>query len=486
MSERASQALPQGRAPWIDLFRGGRAFFTILVVLSALVQALQMLVIAIIMPTVVADIGGAAYFTWPAMLYTVGGIVGSVCVGRIWLWVGPRMGYMIASTLFLLGTVSSALAPDMAVLVIARTFQGFAGGLVMSGTLAFVGTVYDARLRTRVLALSQGIWTTSHLMGPVVGGLFAQIGWWRGSFWVAVPIILIFMAICWWKVPADLGDDEKSLPGRNAIPLGRIVTLSIGVFCLALAGPVSELAMRVGLLTAAAAILVAVFLRDRQSMNPMFPVDGWSLRSAVGLALWVLFLTGAVQNSITLFLPLLLQVVHKVTPLFINFVTIIISMGWTIGAFASSGLTGARERFVLWFGPVLMICALVVIVAMAEQSNLSVFAVAAFFMGFGTGIHNVHLVARTLQNARPGEEKLTASGIQSGRQLGTAFGAAVAGVLANVAGLTDVTDPAIVGHAVSFIYTANLVPLGFAAICMVVFSRIGTKTLIPAAAVGAE
>jgi MFS family permease len=483
MSAAASQALDQERAPWIELLRGGRAFFTILVVLSALVQALQMLVIAIIMPTVVADIGGAAYFTWPAMLYTVGAIVGSVCVGRVWMWVGPRAGYLVAGGLYLIGTISSAFAPDMAVLVIARTVQGFAGGLVMSGTLAFIGTVYDERLRPRALALSQVTWTTSHLMGPLVGGVFAQIGWWRGSFWVAVPMILIFMAICWWKVPKDLGE-EKPI-GAGAIPLGRLGILGLGVFCLAMAGPVTDLAARAGLIAGAAAILIAVFHRDRSASNPLFPVDAWSLRSAVGLAIWVLFLTGAVQNSITLFLPLLLQVVHKVTPLFINFVTIVISAGWTVGAIATSGFTGTRERFVLWFGPMLMIAALCVIVALAEQPYLGVLTAAAFAMGFGIGIHNILLVSRTLQNARPGEEKLTASAIQSCRSLGTAFGAAVAGVLANVAGLTDVTDPAIVGHAVSFIYSADLIPLVFAAICMVVFSRIATRPLVAAAA-GAE
>jgi hypothetical protein len=35
-----------------------------------------MLVIAIIMPTIVRDIGGASFYTWAAMLYTIGAIVG--------------------------------------------------------------------------------------------------------------------------------------------------------------------------------------------------------------------------------------------------------------------------------------------------------------------------------------------------------------------------------------------------------------------------
>ena len=57
------------------------------------------------------------------------------------------------------------------------------------------------------------------------------------------------------------------------------------------------------------------------------------------------------QTAVTLFLPLLLQVVHGVSPLFINFVTIVISLGWSIGTFSVSGWSGARERIALWLGP---------------------------------------------------------------------------------------------------------------------------------------
>jgi hypothetical protein len=40
-------------------------------------NATQMLVIAIIMPTIVRDIGGARFYTWAAMLYRIGAIGGS-------------------------------------------------------------------------------------------------------------------------------------------------------------------------------------------------------------------------------------------------------------------------------------------------------------------------------------------------------------------------------------------------------------------------
>jgi hypothetical protein len=59
------------------------------------------------------------------------------------------------------------------------------------------------------------------------------------------------------------------------------------------------------------------------------------------------------QTSVTLFLPLLLQVVHGVSPIFINFVSIVISLGWSIGTFSVSGWSGARERVALFCGPLI-------------------------------------------------------------------------------------------------------------------------------------
>jgi hypothetical protein len=46
-------------------------------------NATQMLVIAIIMPTIVRDIGGASFYTWAAMLYTIGSIVGGASTAMV-------------------------------------------------------------------------------------------------------------------------------------------------------------------------------------------------------------------------------------------------------------------------------------------------------------------------------------------------------------------------------------------------------------------
>jgi MFS family permease len=474
MTENQPTAAEAGtpKAELADVFRDGRGPYAMLVVLGVALHALNILVIAIIMPTVVADIGGAAYYTWPSMAYTIGSIIGAACVGPVWAALGARKGYTASAMAFLIGTTASAVAPDMASLIAARTAQGLAGGLVIGGGMALVSGLFDADLRTRVLAMYQGTWMVAQLLGPVMGGVFAEIGWWRGSFWAMVPIILCLAAVAWFKLPDRLEFEAANKP-TGAFPLRRLVLLTGGVFCIAAAGPVDDMVLRAVLVAAATSLVWYTFHLDSLADNRLYPSHAMSVYSPVGLAFCILFLIGLVQTSVNLFLPLLLQVVHGVTPLLISFVSIVITMGWTIGTFAVSGWSGARERAALWVGPLLMIAGLGGMMLTAQTPALALLTLAAFVMGVGVGTHNVHLLARTMAAALKGEERITASAMPSIRSLGTAFGAALAGMLSTIAGLGDATEAQAVGNAVTFVYGFALLPLGLAAIFMFRLVRLG-------------
>ena len=128
-----AEAEPAAKAGWKELFREGQTVFSLLVLGGVALHALNVLIIAIVMPTVVADIGGASFYAWPAMLYTIGAIIGAASVGPMWNRVGPRLGYALSGVGFLIGTLGCALAPDMATLVAFRGVQGYASGLVAGG-----------------------------------------------------------------------------------------------------------------------------------------------------------------------------------------------------------------------------------------------------------------------------------------------------------------------------------------------------------------
>ncbi len=470
------------KGSWGEIFRNGLGFYSALVIGGIAMNATQMLVIAIIMPTIVHDIGGASFYTWAAMVYTIGSIVGGASTPMVWSGLGARRAYALAAGVFALGTLGCAMAPDIGSLIAARGVQGWAGGLVSGSGMALITGLYDARLRTRIIAVSQGTFTACHLSGPVVGGMFAAMHWWRGSFWMMAPLMLAFAGLAYWKIPDRLRLEGES--GRFAgVPFLRFGILAAGVLCVAASGSAPGFAPRILLVAAAVALVGLTFRIDRRAANNLFPRGALSFSAPIGLALWILALHGMTQTSVTLFLPLLLQVVHRVSPLVINFITIVISMGWTAATFTVSGWSGKRERLALLSGPAIATAGLASLTAVALLPGLALMALSAFVMGIGIGSYNVHLVARAMDSAAAEEQRSTAAALTSVRSIGTAFGAAIAGVVANVAGLGDATQPAAVGHAITAVYMFCCIPFGFAALLMFRFVRI---TLGKAAAMSAR
>src|SRR5436305_4463643 len=75
------------KGSWSEIFRHGLGLYSSLVIGGIAMNATQMLVIAIIMPTIVRDIGGASFYTWVALLYTICSYVG----GGVTVVVGLRL-----------------------------------------------------------------------------------------------------------------------------------------------------------------------------------------------------------------------------------------------------------------------------------------------------------------------------------------------------------------------------------------------------------
>ena len=257
------------KGSWSELFRNGLGLYSALVIGGIAMNATQMLVIAIIMPTIVRDIGGASFYTWAAMLYTIGAILGGASTATVWGHLGARRAYTLGAGVFALGTLGCALAPDIASLIAARGVQGWAGGLVSGSGMALITSLFDSRLRTRIIAISQGTFTACHLSGPIVGGMFAAMQWWRGSFWMMAPLMLAFAGLAYWKIPDRLS--REGIPSRAAaVPFLRLGTLTAGVLCVAASGSVAGSAPRVLLIAAAVTLVGLTFRLDRQATDNSF------------------------------------------------------------------------------------------------------------------------------------------------------------------------------------------------------------------------
>jgi hypothetical protein len=65
-------------ASWSALFRGRRLVYTLLLTLSIGVHAIGIHMLATVLPSIVADLGGTAFYAWATLLYTIASIIGTV------------------------------------------------------------------------------------------------------------------------------------------------------------------------------------------------------------------------------------------------------------------------------------------------------------------------------------------------------------------------------------------------------------------------
>jgi len=458
--------------PWIEVFSGKLGVYTLLLNLGILFFGIDNFLINTLMPSIVADIGGVAFYAWAMMLYLVGAISGAASYGPLRARLGGRRALALGGAVFCLGALGCSLAPAIGVLLVSRLFQGIGGGLILAGSMAFVSVLYDARLRKYAISVTNVTWIISAVLGPLQGGIFGELGWWRGAFFLYVPIGAAFLIGVLWKIPKSA---DQATAGARALrfPFWRVGLLGLGVLCVGTSGQVDSALLRVGLIVAAGLIVSYAFARDADAENRLFPTRPLSLSAPVGLAYWGHILVSAAYVAVSIYLPLVLTVLHGMAPLYVGFANGVMSIGWSIAAALVTGLHGRRERQVVIAGPICLMAGSVGLALVALfGGSLTWVILCAPLVGIGIGIFHVHMTARVMSAARAGEESITASSLSTIRSLGMAFGAALAGTVANVAGLQQVATPDTVREAVSWVYVFNVVPLLLAAIVTVRFFRV--------------
>jgi hypothetical protein len=437
---------------WSMLFEGRRAAHTLLLTLAVAVPATNVFIVGAILPSVVADIGGAEFYAWSITLYTVAAILGTASSGFLKATLGLRRGFMAGVLVFLVGSAGCALAPHMLILLGARTIQGGGGGALIALSFSMVGALYPEDLRPRILSTISGVWGVAALVGPTVGGVFAELGWWRGSFWVATPVVMVVMGLIWRSLPSD--PPEAQAPH---VPLLRLALLGMGVLCVAGSGQVTSVGLRLALIGSAGVWVVLAFRVDTRAAHRLFPSQPLALTNPVGIGLWIVFLFGVTSSQVSVFLPLVVQVLHGASPLVAGYFYVLRSLAWTAAALCTAGLQGRRVRTASLIGPLAVMGGVAGQAAVVVGGPLSLLGGFAVLTGVGYGLCYAHLNSWTITAARLGEEDRTASCIPTAQQLGIAFGAAAVGVEANAAGLAAGVSPSTVAAAATWVYGLSVV-----------------------------
>jgi MFS family permease len=395
-----------------------------------------------LMPSAVADIGGQRFYAWVTTVYLVASVVAATTVHALLTRMGPRWSYLLGLSVFGVGSLACAVAPTMEIMLVGRTVQGAAGGLLAGLGYAVINTALPSSLWTKASALVSAMWGVGTLVGPAAGGLFAQFGSWRWAFGVLV-ILTAAMAVLVPIVLPARGDAERDESVRITVPVWSLLLLGAAALSVSVAGIPHDVRGTAALLALGAA-LVAVFVYvDRRLPAAVLPPSTFGS----GPLKWIYLTLGVLMAAtmVAMYVPFFGQRLAHLTPVAAGFLGAGLAIGWTVGEISSASLRSGRViSWTVAVAPLVMATGLT-IAALTQFDDASIglvaaWAVALLITGTGVGIAWPHLSAWAMSCVDdPAEGPAAAAAINTVQLICGAFGAGLAGVVVNMTDTGDAT-----------------------------------------------
>jgi len=409
-------AEPSTREParWREVFAGARGRLTTgLLLLEALV-AMQILVVATVMPAVRDELGDLQLYGWTFSASGLGQFAAIPIAGHAMDRFGARRLLAVTLVVYTGGLALAALAPSMLVLVLARLIQGIGGGAIYAVSLGTVAKTYPEAIRPRVLALLAAMWLLPGLIGPPLGAALAHTVGWRWAFIAPIPLLLIAAVLVFPALPNAVSDRETRislvpplvLAGGAAMFLAGLTDLS----------PWSIPLIAVGLAVALPALLRIV------PKGTLTARRGFPAASAAAFLLSVSFV------SADAFLTLMLTSVNGRTLAEAGLVITCVTIAWTLGSWWQSRVAVSRDLGTL----VTVGSVLVIVGTLAAAGGLLHWPLALPYVGwsvagFGMGIAFPTIPLSVMNASAVGEEASELSSVLLMDTLGVAVGAGLGG-----------------------------------------------------------
>lgn len=407
---------------------------------GVLLEASTVYLTTSLLPTIVADIGGEQFYAWTMTTFLVASVVTSMLVSRTLATRGSVAAYLTAFGLFGLGSVVCALAPSMPLLLLGRTVQGLGGGLLAGLGYALIQRALPERLWAKGVALVSAMWGVGNIVGPAVGGLFAQLDAWRLAFGALALVAALDMVLVVRVIPRL----ERSAQ-RQPLPVRSLVLLGAAVASVSVAGIFDVGGLVVAALVLGAVLVVGFVRHERRSSTSVLPAATFAPGSRL---VWVYLAVAVLALGVgtEAFIPLVGQETGSMTPFLAGFLGAALSLGWSVVQVVSAGATRPPlVRAATVAGPAVLATGLLAFAALQVEgpSGLVVtgWFVVLFVAGSGIGLAFPHLSVAAFSSTTDNDEgSKAAAGINTVLLIASAFSAALAGVLVTLGGDSLVTS----------------------------------------------
>jgi MFS family permease len=319
----------------------------------------------------------------------------------------------------------------MPALIVARAVQGIGAGAILPLSITIVGDIYTIQERARVQGYIASVWAIAAVVGPTLGGVFAQLGIWRGIFLVNIPLCIAAL----WMLVRNYRETVERRKHRIDYVGATLLTASMTLIMLGVleggTGWAWNSPISIGIFAAGAVLLAIFVIVEHRVSEPVLPLTIFR-RRIISSTTVLGFGIGVGLVGLTAFIPTYLEVGTGASPLVAGLALATFTIGWPIAA-ALAGRFYLRWGFRATSigGGLLVLVGTVVLALLAPHPSIALVAISCFFIGAGFGFAAVPSLVAAQSSVEWSERGVVTGANLFARSLGQALGAAILGAIAN-------------------------------------------------------
>jgi EmrB/QacA subfamily drug resistance transporter len=423
----------QNAAPSTPLLTHRQILFIIFGLMAGMfLSSLDQTIVGTSIRTIADDLDGLALQASVTTAYLITSTVMTPIYGKLSDIFGRRPLFIIAISVFLLGSLLAGTAQSMYELAAFRALQGIGAGGLMALPFAILGDILAPRERAKYQGYFLAVFATSSVLGPLIGGLFAGtpeilfVAGWRWVFLVNLPVGVIALLLVvrflhvphtrhrvkidWWGAATIVvALVPLLLVAENGRDWGWGSPLAIGCYALGVVGLISFLIVE-RVMGDAALIPLKLFRHPTFSMVTVLGV-------LVGFGMF-----GAMMT-----LPLYLQLVNGATPTESGFLLLPMILGLMISSVVSGQVISRTGRYRIFptIGAGLMSAGFLWFTFAHADRPVWFMMVGMLLLGLGLGQSMQTLTIASQNSVGPREIGVATSSATFFRQIGGTLGVAI-------------------------------------------------------------
>jgi len=358
-----------------------------IVSIGLFMASIDQTIVATALPAIEKELHASINWSgWTISMYALGQVIAMPMAGKISDMYGRKKVFMVSAAIFTLSSLCCGLAPNIALLLLARLIQALGGGAFMPSATGIVSDHFGEQ-RDRAVGMFTSIFPIGGIVGPVLGGLFVSYWTWRGIFLVNVPIGIILITLTARFIPASATRPSSRIDITGVLLLA--VLIATGMFGITYLGS-GEIPLYspvfLGCLVAAVAFC---YLFVRHSKRDAFPFVPYRLLRGRGFGIMNLinYLYGAAALGFAALVPLYAQDRYGMAALSSGTLLTARAVGMiAIAGVAAMTLRRTGYRWPMVGGFVILAGGMLTMAVSAPVSPYGWLAIGAALTGLGMGL----------------------------------------------------------------------------------------------------